>query len=67
MAELGPNTLFENNCQKYVKILVEQLGVSEEVKTGSGVVMSGVSKISQIAKYVWEYPLYLTDIQLEGP
>ena len=67
MAKLGPNSLFENNCQKYFKILAEKLGVLQNVKSGLGVVMSGISKASQIAKYVWEYPVNLTDISQERP
>ena len=67
MVELGPYTIFENNCQKYVKILAETLGVPGEVKTGSGLAMKEISKISQIAKDVWKYPVYLTDIPQERP
>ena len=67
MAELGPYTIFENNCQKYVKILAEELGVPGEVTTGSGAVMSGISKISEIAKEVWKYPVTLTDVSQERP
>ena len=67
MVELGPYTIFENNCQKYVKILAKELGVPGEVKTGSGAVMSGSSKISDIAQQVWKYPVNLTDTSQKRP
>ena len=68
MVEFGPYTIFANNCQKYAKILAEKLGVpNTQVKTGSGAVMSGFSKISQIAREVLKIPVYLTDIPQEKP
>ena len=39
------------------------MGVLEEVKTGSDVVMSGSSKISDIAKEVWEFPVNFINIR----